>query len=385
MPDNLLKNRPIFRSEQINFHFCCSSEVMASPHQVDYIIVGQGLAGSAVAVHLLRAGKKIVVFDRIESNKATLVAAGLFNPVTGKKMTKTWLADTIFPYLNRFYSDVETQTRSTFFHPMPLYRPFISVEEQNDWMARSADEAYKDYVADVFTKPTLPGVNDPFGGLLLKHSGYVDTHSFVQAVREWIKRDGFFQEGDLESDELEVNERGVNYRGWSAQYIIFCTGIRKEKYFGWLPVAPLKGETITVQTSFQAPYIVNRGVYVVPNGVSRFKIGATYDFHDHLNEITARGRGELVEKYQDIVTDPFTVIGQEWGMRPTVPDRRPIVGRHPEYERAAVLNGLGTKGVSLAPYFASILIRSLENGDAINNGADVNRYKSVYWKVRNQV
>lgn len=356
-----------------------------SAQKVDYIIVGQGLAGSAVAVHLLREGKKVVVFDRPESNKSTLVAAGLFNPVTGKKMTKTWLADTIFPYLQRFYSDVETQTRSTFFHPMPLYRPFISVEGQNDWMAKSADESYQNYVAEVFTKPTLSGVNDPFGGLLLNHCGYVDTHSYTQAVRTLIMNQGSFMEEDFESDKVEVDEQGVYYKGWTAKCIIFCTGVKKEKWFGWLPVAPLKGETITVQTTFDAPYIVNRGVYAVPNGANRFKVGATYDFHDKLEEITARGRGELTEKYQDIVTDPFTVIGQEWGMRPTVPDRRPIAGRHPEYARVAVLNGLGTKGVSLAPYFAWNLIQSLENGDAINNGVDVNRYKSVYWKVRNQV
>jgi glycine oxidase len=358
---------------------------MTSSRKVDYIIVGQGLAGSAVAAHLLRAGKKIVMFDRMESNKASLVAAGLFNPVTGKKMTKTWLADTIFPYLHRFYSDVQAETGSTFFHSIPLYRPFISVEEQNDWMARSAEEGFRDYIADVFTKSTLPGVNDEFGGLLLKQCGYVDTLAYTEAVRNRIRRDGFFQEEDFDSEQLVVNNEGVEYPGWHARQIIFCTGVKKEKWFEWLPVVPLKGETITVQTTFQSPYIVNRGVYAVPNGANRFKIGATYEFHDKVEEITTKARGELMEKYQDIVTDPFTVIRQEWGMRPTVPDRRPIIGRHPEYDRVAVLNGLGTKGVSLAPYFASILIRSLENDVAINNEADVNRYKSVYWKVRNQV
>lgn len=358
---------------------------MTSSRQVDYIIVGQGLAGSAIAAHLLTAGKKIAVFDRPEFNKATLIAAGLFNPVTGKKMVKTWLADTIFPYLHRFYTDIERQTRTSFFHPMPVYRPFLSVEEQNDWMARSAEEGYKDYVADVFTNTTMPGVNDPFGGLLLKQCGYVDTHAYTEAVRRWTQQAGFFVEEDFDSDALTPTESGVNYKDWSARYIIFCTGIKKEKWFGWLPVVPLKGETMTVQTTFETKYILNRGVYAVPNGLNRFKIGATYDFHDRFEEITAKGRGELMEKYQDIVTNPFTVIAQEWGMRPTVPDRRPIIGRHPEYDRVAVFNGLGTKGVSLAPYFASILIRSLENGDAINNAADVNRYKSVYWKVRNQV
>src|SRR5690606_2397630 len=110
--------------------------------EVDYIIVGQGLAGSAVAIQLLKHHKRIVVFDDPTANVSSRIAAGLFNPVTGKKMARTWLADELFPYLATYYREVEALTGSRFFYPMPIYRPFISVEEQNEWMARSVDSAF---------------------------------------------------------------------------------------------------------------------------------------------------------------------------------------------------------------------------------------------------
>jgi glycine/D-amino acid oxidase-like deaminating enzyme len=113
-----------------------------------------------------------------------------------------------------------------------------------------------------------------------------------------------------------------------------------------------------------------------------FKVGATYDFQERAEGTTPQARVELEEKLGAVLTAGFETIAQDWGIRPTVPDRRPILGSHPEAKNIVVFNGMGTKGISLAPYFSEILIRSLENGEGLNNDVDVNRYKSVYWKAR---
>src|SRR5688572_337382 len=114
---------------------------MSDTIRVDFIIVGQGLAGSAVALQLINRGKKILVIDRPIANSSSRVAVGLFNPITGRNLVKTWLADQLFPCFHRFYRDAETLTGKKFFHSLPLYRPFGSIEEQNEWMAKSADPA----------------------------------------------------------------------------------------------------------------------------------------------------------------------------------------------------------------------------------------------------
>lgn len=352
---------------------------MSLDKNIDYIIVGQGLAGSAIALQLLKLGKKILVIDEPRKNRASLVAAGLFNPITGKKMTKTWMADTIFPYLHKFYPDAERMTGRSFFYPKPLYRPFVSVEEQNEWMGRSSDELYREYVRKVMLKKTVSGVNDPFGGILLQQCGYVDTGSLIDGVRELIRREGVFLAEHFEEARLRILRDAIGYGEWTAGKIIFCQGVLSGNLFGWLPVKPLKGETLTIEAVFNDEYIVNRGVYIVPTSeANRYKVGATYDYNYSSEGITEKGREELEGRCGEILVDTFEVVTQDWGLRPTVPDRRPLLGRHPEYLNVALFNGLGTKGVSLAPYFSGNLIGSLENHEALNNAADLNRYKSVY-------
>jgi glycine oxidase len=346
---------------------------------VDYIIVGQGLAGSAVAVQLLRRGKNILVIDLPSKNNSSRIAAGLFNPVTGKKMVKTWLADKLFPCLHEFYKSVEQHTGTRFFYPTGLYRPFLSIEEQNEWMAKSAEPSLVRYIQSVQLSPFFTHVNDPYGGLLLKQCGYLDTTQYIHAVSSWIRKEGTLLYEDFDFDRLRVGE-GIEYGEVRAGRIIFCQGVHANPLFDWLPVRPLKGETITIGSSFHEEVIINRGVYLVPGrSPGEWRAGATYNFQDDRPGVTPGALQELREKLGELVNFPFEVRDQQWGLRPTTPDRRPLLGTHPEHESIAVFNGLGTKGVSLAPYFSEVLIHSIENRVPLNKEVNIERYKSVYW------
>ncbi len=351
---------------------------MNEPIQVDYIIVGQGLAGSAVAIQLIKLNKKIVVVNEPNANNASSVAAGLFNPITGKKMVKTWLADELFSCLHEFYREAEKLTGQGFFHSMPLYRPFISVEEQNEWMAKSAEAAFAPYIERVLMKPTFTEVRDEFGGLLLKQCGYLDTLKYMDAVRKRIEQTNHYVEGKFDFDLLVLTDGNILYNNYRADKIIFCNGIHHNPFFNWLPIKPLKGETLTLQASTSSSMIINRGVYLLPLPENKWRVGATYNFHDNEPGVTESSKRELQEKVNAISQFEYTTIEQQWGVRPTTPDRRPILGEHPEFKSVFIFNGLGTKGVSLAPYFSQVLIRLTENEVAVNKVVDIERYKSVY-------
>jgi glycine/D-amino acid oxidase-like deaminating enzyme len=341
----------------------------------DYIIVGQGLAGSCLALQLIQQGKRILVIDRLHENSATQVAAGLFNPLTGRSMTKTWMADTLFSYLHEFYKNAERLTGRIFFNPMQLYRPFVSIEEQNEWMGKSADASLAGYIETVYTSPIEPSqVKNEFGGLLLKQCGYVNTISFSQAIRDYIKMNGALLEEDFTEDDLIIRDDSVQYKGYQSKKIIFCQGERAlaGKLFSWLPIRPLKGETLTIETNESVSKIYNRGVYIVPD---IWKVGATYQVKDITRTITTEGLKELTEKLNELVVFPYIITHQSWGIRPTTPDRRPILGAHPTHQNVLIFNGLGTKGVSLAPYFSQVLTELLENGIPLNKEVDIQRYK----------
>jgi glycine oxidase len=341
----------------------------------DYIVVGQGLAGSCVALQLLQRNKKILVIDHTHPNTATRVAAGLFNPVTGRNMTKTWMAEKLFTYLHQFYREAETTTGKKFFHSMPLYRPFVSIEEQNEWMGKSEDASLSTFIEHVHTTPVdTDQVHNNVGGLLLKQCGYLNTIVFSEAVRHYIAHAGVLLEENFSEEELLVETDSVTYRNYHAKKIIFCQGelVRSGKFFSWLPIQPLKGETLTIQTAEVVSKIYNRGVYVVP-GI--WKVGATYQFKDTSPVITEAARQELESKLKELVSFPYSITDQSWGMRPTTPDRRPILGPHPDWNSLVIFNGLGTKGVSLAPYFSNVLTGWIENGTPINKEVDIHRYK----------
>jgi glycine oxidase len=353
--------------------------------KIDYLIVGQGLAGSAVALQLLKRGKKILVIDQPHNNTSSRIAAGLFNPLTGRNLKKTWMADPVFTYLPEFYREAEKLTGKLFFHPMPLYRPFFSVEEQNEWMGKSTDPTFAGYVNKIFTGKTNGNINDPFGGLMINHCGYLDTSTYVNAVRTLLENKGCFFEAIFDHDGLEIFQSHVKYKKYIAKKIIFCEGekVTNSKWFSWLPVIPLKGETLTVKVSSRLEQIINRGVYIVPGGENELRIGSTYNWDDLSHQPTAEGRKELVEKLEELIHFPYQIIGHDWGMRPTTRDRRPFIGAHPEIPSVTVFNGLGTKGVSLAPYLSLIFIAWLEDNTDLNKDLNVNRYKYLYSKFTN--
>ncbi len=347
--------------------------------EVDFLIVGQGLAGSTLSLELLERGQQIFVIDEPQQNHSTVVAAGLFNPITGKLMTKTWKADLLFPYLIDFYSSAEKKLGADFFYPMPLYRPFISIHEQNEWMGKSADSSMSPYVERVVSTPTYADhIHDDFGGLLLKQCGYVDTTRFVRAVRENLIARQSFSSQCFDEKEIVVDDEFVVYREIKARKIIFCCGFQStaSKYFGWLPLKPLKGETLQIKVETPLQTIYNRGVYIVPTSeAGTYKVGATYNTKDLSEAVTANGKQELSSKLSELLKLPYKITNQDWGIRPTSPDRKPFLGAHPENKNVIIFNGLGTKGVSLAPYFASQLANWLVGKGDIDPEVNISRFK----------
>ena len=298
-------------------------------------------------------------------------------------MLKTWKADTIFPYLYEFYDEIEQQTGEKFFFPMPLYRPFPSVEEQNAWMGRSADPTLSSYVQQVATSSLFGDqVHDPFGGILLKSCGFVDTAIFTEAIRTFLKSKDSYRQEEFDIQKMEVMDESITYSGVVASQIIFCNGTRamENKYFSWLPFRPLKGETIDVQVKVNPNQIYNRGVYVVPARAAGYcRVGATYN-RQPIEGNSEEGLAELHQKLNELLVLPYETVNQHWGIRPAIDDRRLALGSHPQHKNVLIFNGLGTKGVSLAPYFSGQFVDWIDEKINLDKEVNINRYKSLYSK-----
>ena len=349
--------------------------------EVDFLIVGHGIAGICIAEQLEQKNASFIVLDKDQSLTSSKIAAGLYNPITGRKMKRTWMAEALFPYLSTFYRSLENKLSTHFYHPKNIYRPFLSVEDQNEWIGNNLDN--DPFIESIYTKSTYNDfVYDPFGGLLLKHAGYVDLGDLIEAHKTLLLQKEIYREEIFDHENLLLEEGKVVYEDIKAKSIIFCDGpLSNNPYFSWVPTAPVKGEILHIETTQPLPenIIFNRGVFILkPKKKNYYRVGSTYEWKKLDWQPTEKAREQLIQKLDDLLKADYKIIEQQAGIRPASKDRRPLIGQHPEYSNVYLFNGLGTKGVSLAPYFSKQFIDSLFSDMKINEEVNISRYYSLY-------
>jgi glycine/D-amino acid oxidase-like deaminating enzyme len=349
--------------------------------QVDYIIVGQGLAGSCLIQTLLHEKQTVEVIASPERKPSSEVAAGLYNPVTGKKMLLTWNAAILFPLLDEFYKKAEQEFQTKIIYPKKIFRPFSDIQAQNDFWIKSSKEI------EPFAEPEKnngqyePYINNPFGGLATKQSGYVDVKAFLDVVKQKMLASDSYSEETFDYNALSFANDKVQYKNVEARRIIFAEGYHNKNnpFFHWVPVKGMKGDVLTLKIEdYPVEDVVNKHFFIIPLPNGTYRIGSSYihDFNDDLP--TEAGLNEITAGAHTILKKPFVVVEQKAGIRPTIAGHRPIIGMHPKQPLILILNGLGTKGVSIAPYAATELTKFLVHGQEIEKSISVNRFYYLY-------
>lgn len=354
--------------------------------QVDFLIVGQGLAGSCLVQSLWHEKQSVVVIASSERKASSTVAAGLYNPVTGKKMVLTWNAAILFPYLEEFYRQAETELQIKILYPKAIVRPFTDIQAQNDFWARSTPEITAFAEPELDSEKYDPFIWFPHGGLITKHSGYVDVQAFLGAVKQKLVEKEQYLEETCNYEALKFSSNSVEYKGIQAKKIIFAEGFHNafNPFFNWVPVKGMKGDIVTLDIeAYPLKEVVNKHFFIIPLPDGKFRMGSSYirEFED--DAPTEAGLKEIIEGAHTILKKPFVVVEQKAGIRPVVKDHRPIIGVHPEQPLALIFNGLGTKGVSIAPYASKTVTNFLLLNQEIDQSMSVNRFNYLYSLQKN--
>ena len=342
------------------------------------LIVGSGLSGICVGIHSINSGHKVTLIDNLE-NKSSIIAAGQINPMVFRRMTKSWRLDDFLPFAENFYNDLTSKTTIPIYHPITIRRMFSSDHEKVMWLEKQNTERFEKYLETITEEDdNYSFAQNDFGSGRIKGSSYVDPIPFLIAGKKWIKDNG--QLIEEYANYSDFNPELGTYKDELFDEIIFCEGSNNNlnPWFGYLPVEHTKGEVLTIESDqINENESLNRKCFLLPIGKKHFRLGATYEWNTNNTELTEEGKADLLEKVQLLTKFPFEIIEHKAGIRPTSPDRRPIIGRHSEFSKLSIFNGLGTKGYLIAPKLSEEFVQFLDGEAELDKEVKLERYNKL--------
>ncbi|MGO4292864.1 NAD(P)/FAD-dependent oxidoreductase [Chitinophaga sp. RAB17] len=320
--------------------------------KADYLIIGQGIAGTMLSWFLLQAGKKVIVIDDAKSNSASRVAAGIINPVSGRRFEPAWMYDTIYPFAKDTYSQLSALLQVPVFTERQLWTVFPSAQMREAFLNKTTVNDYTELPAALKYEAFL---DQPFGAAIV-NGATVNLRSLLPVYRLYLIEQEALLETHFDMAALEISSTGIIYGDIEADKIIFCDGVATTalSFFKSVKFLPNKGEVLLVKVpGLETTDIIKKGITLVPQENGVFWAGSSFVWDYEDDHPTATQREVLEQRLGQLLKVPYEVVGHLSAVRPSGNDRRPIAGFHPNYPAIGIFNGLGTKGCSLAPFMAA--------------------------------
>ncbi len=346
------------------------------------IIVGGGLSGMVLAFRLHEQNIDFILIDNPGLSSSSRVAAGLWNPLVFKRMSKSWMAEQLLKELHTFYTYCEKLTGKSFLTPRTSIKTFSEEQEKQLWIKRVEKEL------SAFADPNIHEgkpkgfehlkMNSTYG--VIHESGNLDMNLFLDSAKKFFKNQIITE--TFEYQQLIITEKQVMYKNHVAEAILFCEGYQvcKNPFFNWIPLKPVKGELLHIKAKDlkMKKGVFNKNGFLFDISDAQFCLGSTYNWENLNDQVSESGFEELKSKASEMIDCEYTITNHLAGVRPSSLDRRPIIGQHPKFNQLYVFNGLGAKGVMLAPYFARKCVHFIKENDKLPEEVDVSRFYHHY-------
>lgn len=331
------------------------------------LIIGGGIAGSSLAIQLMKRGVGVTLLDR-GTNHSSAVASGMVNPMVFRRMNLSWRADEMLPYARDFYLELEDTLKAKFYNKLRIRRFFSSEQERGYWEKKQHEAEYQKYLTlhDNFDEK-VPLAKSEFGSGIVKNAFWIRSKLFMEKMHLFLKEKNVLKYGQFEPAEFIQEE--LSYCGLIYDAVVFCCGSDNDKitYFNQANIQYNRGQILHIESSELSQHeLWNRKGFILPVGGEKFMLGATYEWNEPNLNITAEAREKLEDVFKTITNASYKVNGQTVGMRPTVADRRPVMGEHPDAKGLFIFNGLGTKGYMLAPLLSLEMAQFMTEGKALH-------------------
>ncbi len=324
--------------------------------KVDFLLVGQGLAGSLLAFELIRRGFRVMVVDDGADN-ASKVAAGLVNPLTGPRLVKSAGVDACLPTAKRLYQELAGQFGQVFYVEKPMLRLLRDLADIKQAEQRLQTAGYSAYLSGIQPGEQTGRFYAPFGCLEQRQTGYLLIKPLLACLKIFFIATHSYRHAPFDHADLTVAAT-LRWRDIEALKVVFCEGhhARYNPWFSWLPFRPVKGEILDLRLeSGHRPWpMLNYGHWLIPLSETEFRTGASFDFRRLDTQPTETAQNQLMVALALVskVWAHASVIGQQAGVRPCTLDRQPFIGVNPTHPNLAIFNGFGTKGSLQIPWYS---------------------------------
>ena len=343
------------------------------------LIIGQGIAGSILALQAKKRGVAIQIMDDGHRSASSMAAAGLYNPFILKRRKLSWKGAEFFPFSRKFFSEIAQVLGIKVDHEIGVARRVHDIAELNDWMANEGEPGIAQFLGNSTTNNEVsPLIDAPFGYRLVPEAGYVDTQAFLSSAKQLFQEAGELIVGSLEELEVDLGET-PSYRGINYAAIIICTGYRSRepgRFFSDLPFSPAKGHTLIIRCpQLSLDTIVSGPCFILPLGDGKFRIGSTYSWSNLNEEVEEKEVEKLVQNFRSFCSLPFEIIDSKAGVRPATKDRRPLIGASKVDERIQLFGGMGSRAIMCTPLLSEMYLDHLIHDSDIWPEVDMNRFE----------
>lgn len=339
------------------------------------LIIGQGLAGTALAWRLWERGQPFLIVDRDEPLTSSKVAAGLITPVTGMRLTVSWRYLMFYREALPFYRACGRRLNQRFLFPRGYVRMLKNDQEIAKWQKRRLAPDLQPFLHRQTPALDTAVIREPEHAFQQRHAAYLDTNAYLLASRRFFESLNSWDNADVKASEVHDDADGVAWNGRRFSHVIWAQGWGAQQHplLHWVPFQSALGTILTVKADLQGEKrILNRSCWLLPRNDGTLRAGSTYEwkFTDPSTP-SAEQVQALGASLRTLLHCPAQIIATQSAVRPIIKNRQALMGTHPGHPRVAFLNGLGSKGSLRAPWLARHLVEHLLDGRPLESDFDL--------------
>jgi len=345
----------------------------------DFLIIGQGLAGSFLAWNLMAKGAGVTIVDDHHAQCSSFAAAGMINPITGKRLVLSSRCEELLPFAKEVYQKMENQFGETFFELKEIIRLFKDEKELQEWERKRIVTHLKKYYGKKQPIGSYGSVlNDSKGSFIIQQGGYCRTGKLMECLTRYFEKKGCLRKEKFSHDELAIQANMVEWKGQTYAKIIFCEGFQAKDnpFFAWLPYNLAKGEILTLgsQSDEMPDAVISCGKWCIPLEPGKYTVGSTYGWDTFDCRTTEQGKEEILSSIKKFIHVPFEVLEHSAGVRPIVKDLKPAMGPHPQFSPLIIFNGLASKALLWGPFYSEQMVDFLLNDKPLEKEVNIERF-----------